>query len=98
MFGRKRRKDCDSVTVDSRVDDGRPWKLNFHMGFEDGDARCGKTKEVALLQTNLKLPSCGEIVDVSTAAFTWALDQAVDLPDRVVDLRESMPRLELTPN
>lgn len=73
MFGRKHRADTG---VDSR-----PWRLNFHIGFEDGDARCGKTTDVALLQTKMQLPSSEEIVDASTTAFTWARDQAVVLQD-----------------
>ena len=96
MFGRKRRKESD-ISVDSREDD-RPWKLNFHIGFEDGDARTGKTTEVAMLQSNIQLPSYDEIVDVSTSAFTWTLDKAVYLSDRVAALKRSTPQLEVTPN
>ena len=95
MFGRKHRKESD-ISVDSREDD-RPWKLNFHIGFEDGDARSGKTTEVAKLQSNIELPSYDEIVNVSTSAFTWTLDKAVYLSDRVAAMR-STPRMEVTPN
>lgn len=96
MFGRKHRKESD-ISVDSREDD-RPWKLNFHIGFEDGDARSGKTTEVAKLQSNIELPSYDEIVNVSTSAFTWTLDKAVYLSDRVAAMKRSTPQLEVTPN
>jgi hypothetical protein len=98
MFGRGRRK----KTAEISKEDDRPWKLNFHIGFENGDARTGKTKEVALLRSNFQLPTCDEIIDASTTAFTKTLDRAVelDLTGAVAGMRQSMPRveLELTPD